>query len=581
MNSEQCFRDLNTRSISTSKNTSHYSSLVCNRVKTCFSEEISRRAKTFRSIRISRNSFLLNLLVFFCLLKYTSGTECSFMDGKCTYNIRLAPPQSITDGSSGGGDQCKRYPPANFRQFSGTEESQNDYAEKMTHIVKDFDVIKDDHESRIRELENYIRKSLSRGGEPDVLKVATNIKSKIKQGSSESGGYGENGIPFDTTEGNLIKRLHDQFAAIRKLNRDKSQSLRVMNYKLNETRQKLADTQNNLLLTRDQLLQNEEALSRLQDDKYILQNQLKDRSERLDRAEKRADALEKKNKETDEKLLTLIRSENILKEEMYTAQYKLNETSQLLADARNQYRQLDVDFVRLISEISRREKELKLCYKAKTQTFCGFEDESICGFEQDNGTDFFDWSRSKGATPSTGTGPENDHTCESPNGHFMFIEASAKGRGHRAILKSPIYRAFNEQCVQFFYHMYGNHIGTLNVFTQTKMETDPRAVWRAYGNQGNVWIKARLSIPINLAKTGYQIVFEGSTETGYQGDIAIDDINIHDGPCPIDAQIKPVAVPDIDIVSLANNQTALKSIKKRRRKLLRHFRRRNGTRHGE
>uniref|UniRef100_A0A0L8HHN1 MAM domain-containing protein n=1 Tax=Octopus bimaculoides TaxID=37653 RepID=A0A0L8HHN1_OCTBM len=77
------------------------------------------------------------------------------------------------------------------------------------------------------------------------------------------------------------------------------------------------------------------------------------------------------------------------------------------------------------------------------------------------------------------------------------------------------------------------------------------------------------------------IVFEGSTETGYQGDIAIDDINIHDGPCPVDAQIKPVSVPDINIVSLANNQTALKSIKKRRRKLLRHFRRRNGTRHGE
>lgn len=365
MISEQCFRDFNTGIFSTSKNTSHYSLLVCNNKKTCSSKEILRGAKISRSVRIFRNSFLLNLLAFFCLLKYTSATECSFMDGKCTYNIRLAPPQSITDGSSGGGDQCKRYPPVNFRQFSGTEESQNDYAEKMTHIVKDFDVIKDDHENRIRELENYIRKSLSRGGEADVLKVATDIKAKIKQGSSESGNYGENGVTFDTTEGNLIKKLHDQFAAIRKLNRDKSQSLRMMNYKLNETRQKLADTQNNLLLTRDQLLQNEETLSRLQDDKYILQNQLKDRNERLDRAEKRADALDKKNKETDEKLLTLIRSENILKEEMYTAQYKLNETAQLLMDARNQYRQLDVDFVRLIAEISTREKELKLCYKGK------------------------------------------------------------------------------------------------------------------------------------------------------------------------------------------------------------------------
>ncbi|GAB1598630.1 uncharacterized protein LOC106870625 [Argonauta hians] len=497
------------------------------------------------------------------------------MDNQCTYNIRLAPPSS----QSNGGDQCRHLPPVNLRQFSGTEESQNDNAEKMTNMVKDFGVIKDDHENRIKELENYIKKALSRGDETDILKSATDIKLKLKQGSGSNNKdkYGGNNINFENTEDNLIKRLHDQFTMIRELNRQKSQSLRAMNYRLNVTQQKLAETQKNLLTTREQVIQSEEAMSNLQDDKYILQNQLKDKSDRLERAEKRADELEKKNKNTEEKLLGLIRSENLLKEEMYTAQYQLNETLKQLEDARNQYHQLDADFVRLIAEISTREKELKECYKAKTQTFCGFEDESICGFEQENVTDFFDWTRGEGGTPSSGTGPESDHTCESTKGHFMFIEASAKGRGHRAILKSPVYRAFNEQCVQFFYHMYGNHIGTLNVFTQTKLDTDPRAVWRAYGNQGNVWIKARLSIPINLAKAGYQIVFEGSTETGYQGDIAIDDINIHDGLCPVDAQIKPVVVPDINVVSLANNQTALKSIKKRRRKLLRHFRRKNIT----
>lgn len=51
-------------------------------------------------------------------------------------------------------------------------------------------------------------------------------------------------------------------------------------------------------------------------------------------------------------------------------------------------------------------------------------------------------------------------------GHFMHLEASAKGRGHTAVLKSPTYKSFTAQCVQFYYHMYGRHMGTLNVYTQ-------------------------------------------------------------------------------------------------------------------
>lgn len=50
-------------------------------------------------------------------------------------------------------------------------------------------------------------------------------------------------------------------------------------------------------------------------------------------------------------------------------------------------------------------------FSAKTQTFCGFEDKSICGFTQDNQTDNFDWTRARVQTPSGGTGPNGDHTC--------------------------------------------------------------------------------------------------------------------------------------------------------------------------
>ena len=46
----------------------------------------------------------------------------------------------------------------------------------------------------------------------------------------------------------------------------------------------------------------------------------------------------------------------------------------------------------------------------------------------------------------------------------MYVEASRKGRGQNARIMSPRYRSYGEQCVEFYYHMFGSHIGTLNVY---------------------------------------------------------------------------------------------------------------------
>ena len=51
-------------------------------------------------------------------------------------------------------------------------------------------------------------------------------------------------------------------------------------------------------------------------------------------------------------------------------------------------------------------------FAGKTTQFCGFEDEQICGFyQEDNNTDSLDWTRGSGSTPSDDTGPSTDHTC--------------------------------------------------------------------------------------------------------------------------------------------------------------------------
>lgn len=48
----------------------------------------------------------------------------------------------------------------------------------------------------------------------------------------------------------------------------------------------------------------------------------------------------------------------------------------------------------------------------------------------------------------------------------MYVEASTRGEGQTAHLISPKYQGMAEQCVEFYYHMYGRDIGTLNVYTQ-------------------------------------------------------------------------------------------------------------------
>lgn len=50
---------------------------------------------------------------------------------------------------------------------------------------------------------------------------------------------------------------------------------------------------------------------------------------------------------------------------------------------------------------------------------CNFQDDS-CSFTQDN-TDNFDWVRTKGSTPTPGTGPTVDHSYGSILGKVLFF----------------------------------------------------------------------------------------------------------------------------------------------------------------
>lgn len=55
-------------------------------------------------------------------------------------------------------------------------------------------------------------------------------------------------------------------------------------------------------------------------------------------------------------------------------------------------------------------------------------------------------------------------------------------------------------------------------------------MWWATGQKYNIWRIARVSI--TSPSYDYQAVFEGVVGSGFQGDIAIDDVELLNGVCP-------------------------------------------------
>ncbi|KAM4694099.1 MAM domain-containing glycosylphosphatidylinositol anchor protein 1 isoform 2-T2 [Discoglossus pictus] len=171
---------------------------------------------------------------------------------------------------------------------------------------------------------------------------------------------------------------------------------------------------------------------------------------------------------------------------------------------------------------------------------CQFEDVKICGFVQDQ-LDNFDWSRQNAMTQNpkrtANTGPTRDRS-NTEEGYYMFIEASRpRVLGDKARLISPLYNVTTKShyqkipyCVSFYYHMYGKHIGLLNILIRvTRIGIMDTQVWTLSGNKGNMWQHA--TVPINPSEP-FQVIFEGVRGSGMEGDIAIDDVTVKKGECP-------------------------------------------------
>ena len=74
----------------------------------------------------------------------------------------------------------------------------------------------------------------------------------------------------------------------------------------------------------------------------------------------------------------------------------------------------------------------------------------------------------------------------------MYIETSSpRVVGDNAKLELSVSGNGQLSCLKFYYHMYGDTMGTLNVYSGNSL------VFRSSGNSGNYWIEAKRTINLD------------------------------------------------------------------------------------
>ncbi|KAL7374402.1 hypothetical protein ABVT39_000053 [Epinephelus coioides] len=163
-------------------------------------------------------------------------------------------------------------------------------------------------------------------------------------------------------------------------------------------------------------------------------------------------------------------------------------------------------------------------------TSCDFNQDSdpFCRFRQDT-TDNGEWTRHKGPTPTTGTGPSGDYP--DGKGFYIYHECDNVPNGQKVRLLSPALSSPASQiCVQFRYYMYGTDSkNELRVLAARPSSEE--MVWRKTGIQSPSWLKGSVTVSKPSSQT-VTIVFEAQRGLSASCDTSLDNIVITEGACP-------------------------------------------------
>ena len=80
---------------------------------------------------------------------------------------------------------------------------------------------------------------------------------------------------------------------------------------------------------------------------------------------------------------------------------------------------------------------------------------------------------------------------------------------------STVFGSATTKCFQFYYHMFGKNIGTLNIYQKGfKSNSKPALLWTRSGDLGNVWKYGSIELYKNFTEPTYTILVEGIVGNG-------------------------------------------------------------------
>ncbi|CAC5387224.1 unnamed protein product [Mytilus coruscus] len=258
-------------------------------------------------------------------------------------------------------------------------------------------------------------------------------------------------------------------------------------------------------------------------------------------------------------------SENkALESKIRSVDYLLNKTTESVTRQTNNWKS---EKIRLQTQTSTSIKDLQTCKavltaaktdnghsiidtssnKPVSRTFCGFEDSKRCGYVTESGSH---WTLQSSMKSST-TGPKQDHTYGTPNGHYMMLDsqgsASSSKTTHTSRVDSPQYSTSSTgYCVKFWYNMHGQDITFLKVYAKVNGGLG-YPVFTKTGDVDSDWHQAQISLDNEYTSHPFQIVFESATNAYYtthyssgsyryiysrdQSNTAIDDVTVYNTSC--------------------------------------------------
>nr|XP_054750334.1 MAM and LDL-receptor class A domain-containing protein 1-like [Lytechinus pictus] len=141
-------------------------------------------------------------------------------------------------------------------------------------------------------------------------------------------------------------------------------------------------------------------------------------------------------------------------------------------------------------------------------TMCDFESGTVCDWTQDSNDDL-DWFWLTGYQGSPDGAPYEDHTHNSPSGHYFYLNSAADDVNKKALLDGPVFsppQSPGDCVIRFWAFMNGANVNRLSVLTQVSTHDEPERAWTHAVSMGDVWNK--FLVPLDVGYR-FKVYFEG------------------------------------------------------------------------